>query len=316
MDAEKLLARLVSEVCPKPKKGGCSGYPQLDLRLGPTLPPPAAVAAARSFDDLDNIAATFDGFRVAHRTALHGAAGDCASGPAGRRMADRAVAVGGSGLQGGAAVLRYPEGFSFSYCLLQVADPSTPMLSAADSTRCVSAFIERAAAVLERDRAAVVAEYRAALGPRAPSASAAAESLRDPVDALSDAGLNDAAVLSVGQLLRVAVIVRRPGRITALPPNAAPNEAAVLIEWDAGSRRFAVATVAGGGLMRDVQTHLASHDAGVRAAGELGAAALSKLPLGEIRDLAERCACSCGRGRHTKAELAAAIVEIVSFGVH
>jgi hypothetical protein len=68
--------------------------------------------------------------------------------------------------------------------------------------------------------------------------------------------------------------------------------------------------------MRDVQTHLASHDAGVRAAGELGAAALSKLPLGEIRDLAERCACSCGRGRHTKAELAAAIVEIVSFGVH
>ena len=312
MDASaKLLARLASEVCPKAAAAASSKGPPLDLRIGPSLPPQAAMAAARSFDDLDNVAATFDGFRVAHRTAMHGAAGDCAAAAAtksGRRVADRAVAAAGSGET--SVVLRYPEGFSFAYCMLQVADASTPMLSAADSSRCVSAFVERASAVLERDRTTVAAEYRAAIGPRAPSATAAADSLRDPVDALSDARLNDAAVLSIGQLLRVVIVVRRPGRITTLPPTAAPNEAAVLVEWDSGSRRFAVASIAGAGTLRDVQAHLVSTDAGVRSAIELGAAALAKRPLAEVKELAERCACSCGRGRHTKAELAAAIVEL------
>jgi hypothetical protein len=303
--------RLLSEVC---STSSASHGAAPDLRLTPLLPPPAAVAVARSFDDLDNLAEAFEGFRLAHRSSLNA----CAAIADGRRSAMRAEQMASSSSSAASfhhhaapeSNLPYPAGFSFLHCLVQVADPATPLLQPSDASRCVARFLERASATLERDRTRVAADYRAALGAHAPPAGELLDSLRDPIHALSDVGLNDAAVLSLARLLRVSVVVRQQGpqgaRVRTFPPTTAPTDPAILVRWDAPSKRFAL-DVGVGSTLRDVQRRLAAEDEGARAAAGLGAAELAKRPLPELKALAERCAASTGRGRITKAVLAEAI---------
>ena len=255
--AAAALMRLASAVCPATSGAHAHAHAQ-DLCLGPTLPPSAAIGAAASFGDLDDLLRRFESHRVDRRTSMHSASGPLRfrtkPGPLG------VVESVESEKDKENEKARHPDGLSFAHCMLQVADPSVPLLSAADCSRCVLAFVERAAARLTREAQQVAAEYRAALGTRAPSTAEVRESLRDAVAALQDRTLHDAAVLMLSKTLRVTVAVLRDtpsddaAACALFPPSASePDRPAVLVV----QRGDVFGLVPDVSRLEDVQRHVA-----------------------------------------------------------
>jgi len=281
-----------------------------DLRIGPTLPPLGASDMSRSFDDMENIMTTFEGYRIAHQSALTASSIGKQRTPAPARQRQQQDPAA-EGPPTAASALPYPGGFSFAHCMVQLVDPSASMLSAPEAHRCTAAFVERGAAMLQSERHGVASEFRAAMGSsRAPTLASVLDSLRDPVAALSDDGLNDAAIFGVTRRLGVAVVIRRRSAVpcvACIPASALPEAPAVLVEWDPQSRRFVVAEemrcVAG------IQRHLAANDAEIRSAAANGPQALAKRPLAELHELAGRCALHRSSMK-TKAGIAEAICSL------
>ena len=198
--------------------------------------------------------------------------------------------------------------YTFARSLLAVADPSSQLLSASDARRCLDAFLASAASALVRERTQVAAAYRIAV--RLPPAAdeRILESLRDPEAALSDAGLNDAAVLMLASTLRVAIVVRprapipmhaggAPALCCVFPPSAGPGDPAVLVAWKdqtdetpEGAAAGAYQLVdCGGATLADVRRRLVA-EGGAALAASLRETAMKRLSAPALVELAARVA--------------------------
>jgi hypothetical protein len=279
----------------------------------PSSPPPPACkewkdARVAEFAGLDDLETRFSEFREKHMRFLGSAARR--ANPADRR-----------GLPGGRPALPSPSGgadegarrveaggahrtWSLMYALLNVADPSTDLLAAAERDKCTLAFVERATWSISNDLPGVASAYRAAVGPRSAQLSEVLDSLRDLETALSDEGANDAALLHIGGLLGAALVIRRGDGdgCVVLPPGAASNDPAILVAWSAAARGYELRSHGREPLFA-LRARLC-REAGITAP-PAGAT------LEELQRLAERVAAQHlpGGGRATKGRLAGALAE-------
>jgi hypothetical protein len=271
------LRRLVDQLCPvrnrhglpgmpgMPGLSGLSGLPGmpgmpgLDLRLGPTLPPEAAIEAARgAFDDLSDLKSQFEELRARLASSLRACA--CAAAASASASATATTATA-------ATATTATDAFSFARCILQIADPTLPLRSDADVAGRVAAFVERTAGVILADPRSVADAYLrgggggsggGSSGSRSARTEEVLQTLRDPVRCLSDEGLSNAVIQHlVDSVARMTVVVRRGGagspcHVFALAANTNTNTnegvlpatatatkgAAVLVDWQPATRRF------------------------------------------------------------------------------
>ena len=287
----------------------------LDLRFGPTLSPMQAVSAARSFDDIDDVARAFGGIRAELGRGLS----SCSVRPKAETRPQRRQqqqqqqqqqlrvagasqrqqqpqqfrAVPGADSSSSISSSSYPplvidcSRYTFAACLLRLADPTVPLLEPADADRCLAAFVSRAAATLDRDSRDVAAAFSAAHAGKRGSASAVVEHLRRPLLAVSDAGLSDAFVLSMSAALRIGIVVRRgdPGTpCETFPPDAAATSPCALVVWTPSG--FAISD-ASASTLRGVQRRLARELLMVAPPAPT-LASVSRMALGQLSDLAAR----------------------------
>ena len=287
----------------------------LDLRFGPTLSPMQAVSAARSFDDIDDVARAFGGIRAELGRGLS----SCSVRPKAETRPQRRQqqqqqqqqqqlrVAGASQRQQQPQQFRAVPGadssssssssdpplvidcsrYTFAACLLRLADPTVPLLEPADADRCLAAFVSRAAATLDRDSRDVAAAFSAAHAGKRGSASAVVEHLRRPLLAVSDAGLSDAFVLSMSAALRIGIVVRRgdPGTpCETFPPDAAATSPCALVVWTPSG--FAISD-ASASTLRGVQRRLARELLMVAPPAPT-LASVSRMALGQLSDLAAR----------------------------
>jgi hypothetical protein len=318
MDAPRAFRRLVQDVC----ANNAAAPPGPDLRLFPTLPPMSATTTARDHDDLDAIDAMFGTFREEHRSTMHAARpsrpvhnkGMPQKRPAAAAAAAAAVAAAAAEEDEGGY-----RGLSFARCLLMLSDPAAPLLSPRDVDRCLVAFVERAAAHLTREADVAARAYAdSGMGPTELTHKRVAESLLlDATACLSDAGLNDAAILHMARTLRTALVVRRGGPGSPcivfpprLPQPPRPTDAAALLEWADG----AFALVEGVDLLRDAQRILLSERDGQLATALRDLQPFAKQKMQPLIDAAAKAAvCRKSLGaRVTKAQLVDALEEALS----
>jgi hypothetical protein len=334
-----MLRKLVSDVCP-PSGGACLPSPP-DLRIGPTLPPASSIATARHFGDLDDIGRAFDEFRVTHRSSLHSSsvASSASTASAGTlkarrqqhdRVAQHVVAAtnraaaehGGRGIDCG----DYDDAFAgmtFVRCLLALADPTSQLLTAADAERCLAAFIERATTSIAREAEGAVKSFVDLYGGTSQAFADAVESLADPLTCLTDAGLNDVALLHMARMLRLTLVVRRgaPGTACVVFPanpstraRPAGADPAALICWDdvRDGFAFAASPIA---CMADVQSALMREDGG---ALDFRLRALVPFEKQKVATLLYAAACAAiavgGKPRPTKATYAEALAQLLVGG--
>jgi len=156
-----------------------------------------------------------------------------------------------------------PERYTFAACLLRVADPSVPLLSPDDRTRCLEAFVNRAEIAISRDAAGIAAAFSSAHSGRRGAVGEALEPLRRAGRAVSDEGLADAFVLHMARMLRVCVAVRRGDAgvpCAVFPPDAAVQDPCVLVALgpDGAYGLVDVEHAARQQRLLDVQRHLAA----------------------------------------------------------
>ena len=293
----------------------CGPLPATHLPSSPP-PPPACKewkdARVAEFAGLDDLETRFSEFREKHLRFLGSAARR--ANPADRRSHPHRPAPPppcGGGDEGA----RRDEGtrdeaggahrtWSLMYALLNVADPSTDLLTAAERDKCTLAFVERATWSISNDLAGVASAYRAAVGPRSAQLADVLDSLRDLEAALSDEGANDAALLHIGGLLGAALVIRRGDGdgCVVLPPGAASNDPAILVAWSAAARGYELRSHGREPLFA-LRARLC-REAGITAP-PAGAT------LEELQRLAERVAVQHlpGGGRATKGRLAGALAE-------
>ena len=222
MDAA--LTKLLDAVCPV-----ASSTLAGDLRLH--LPTPSA--AVLPFECLDNLHAAFTAMRDRHArfmgSARRGSVVDVLSvRQQQQEQLDTALqrAVPPSTVVGN----------TLMYALLHVIDPTVSLLSPDEAARCTAAFVNKTARSIARDAVGVASSYRAAFKSKEPVVDLVS-SLDDAEFALSDDGMNDAALFHVCTLMGVVAVLRRDGAGHACaiyPPTATPIDTAVLITWCEG----------------------------------------------------------------------------------
>lgn len=315
-----LLRKLVSDVVPS----AAAAETAEDLRLGPTLPHASLIASARDFDDLGRVKDAFESFRATHRSTLHSSSATSADAPTtlkARKLQQDRIAnrIANQSKGGTKDPAPWASGMSFARCLLTLADPTSQLLSAEDAERCLAAFVERATASLARDAEAIAKAYvqeklqvaKAASSSSASAAASVVETLADPLSCLTDAGLNDAAVLHMARLLRVTLVVRKgpPGTPCVVFPatgHAQANanaQAAALIRWNPATGAFFGCDR---GTLEGVQSELLrTEDAGALQSRLEAMAPFERRKVSELKDVCE-CAAIVAAGK-TKAAYAEAL---------
>ncbi len=290
--------KLVDAVCPvtcaKPADALC-------LHL-----PPRQSAAASPFDTLDDLHAAFTTMRDRHARFM----GKARRGGSSSSMLQpqQQVATGMPRAVPPSTV----TGSTLMYSLLHVVDPTVSLLSPDEAARCTSVFVEKTTRSIARDAVGVASAYRAAFKSKEPIVDIVS-SLDDAEFALSDDGMNDAALLHVCSLMGVVAVLRRDGvgqACSLYPPTVSPIDNAVLITWCDGGFSLqggtAPLSVVRSALGREAllsQPHLAAEAAGMsldalaRVACQL---AVQHLP---------------GGGRATKARLLEAVLGAISSGL-
>ena len=244
-----------------------------ELRLWPTLPPAAAIATARSFDDLEDVSNKFVLLRETQTHTMHTVATvldrDLHVDSKRTRKSKRTVPQAGVAASNKPHQLPMPppppppprvtvmNTHTFLRCILEVTDPSLQLLSPEDAEKCLHTFLQRASSLLIRDRQNIASTYVTFLKNRNRGSASTVtvtiddvlESLRDPDAALSDEGLHDAAIMMLSSLLRVTVVVslgslsdgRAPSTFCPNPSiPSSQTDAAVLIVWDPEKKRHSI----------------------------------------------------------------------------
>ena len=329
-----LLRKLVSDVCPATTEVAP------DLRLGPTLPHASLIAAARDFDDLGDIGKAFEEFRVTHRSNLHSSSAVAMDAPttlrAKKNQHERIVHHVASSRpsppqqpqqhhqlqqqhqqQQQPTASSWTAGMSFVRCLLTLADPTSQLLSASDAERCLAAFIERATASIAREAERAAKAYVQTCSPGLKVADVV-ESLSDPLTTLSDAGLNDAAVLHMARLLRVSLVVRRGAAgapcVVFSASDGGSSGAAAFVRWNDATGKFEIADGAAfsAGTLAGVQSGLLSEDGGALLARLKTMVPFERHKVAVLRDACECAAVVVGGSRPSKAAYAEALIRLVS----
>ena len=324
-----LLRKLVSDVCP------ATAEVAPDLRLGPTLPHASLIAAARDFEDLGDISKAFEEFRVTHRSNLHSSSAVASDAPTTlrakknqhERIAHHVASSRPSPpqqqpqqqhqhpLQPTAS--SWTSGMSFVRCLLTLADPTSQLLSASDAERCLAAFIERATASIAREAERAAKAYVQTCSPGLKVADVV-ESLSDPLTTLSDAGLNDAAVLHMARLLRVSLVVRRGAAgapcVVFSASDGGSSGAAAFVRWNDATGKFEIADGAAfsSGTLAGVQSGLLSEDGGALLARLKSMVPFERHKVAVLREACECAAVVVGGSRPSKAAYAEALIRLVS----
>ena len=316
-----LLLRLASDTSHKGVSVECP-----ELRIAPTLPPQAAVSAARSFADLDSVSEKFGRFRENHTNAMHTTV-VMETQPSRKEDNHRnrtKVAVDQVGVAYSRAprlppladsVQTHMQTHTFLKCILEITDSSFRILSPEDSSKCLFAFLQRAESLLSRDRQGVAASYVALAKNRGVTVEVqdVVDSLRDPKAALSDKGLHDAAIVMLAQILRVVLVVRSQGGFVSVVPNPsipyASTEHAVLLGWR--EAQYAIEECEGP-TIADVRSRI--FDANPELLKSIrDATKLKKMSVDEVRSLAAKVAFNAPKAHFpTKAKIVEALLAIGS----
>ena len=322
------LSKLLEAVCPNDALDVDALLPDFQLHLPPSQPSLDAAAYAR----LDNLASDFEGMRDTH-TRFMGSARRTPHAPHSRRppcpfpssslpAAAAAAAIITDGVDGekkpsqedAAAPPSTVTGKTFMYAMLNVVDPMATMLSPDEASRCVDAFVDKAARSIARDVVGVASAYRAAFKSRVPLDDVMA-SLQNPEHALSDQGLNDAVLLRMCTVVGVTVALRKdgPGTPCSVYPPLALQDAslltrrAALITWRDGAGFELQGRV---GPLRDVQRLLGRELAELRP--ELrGAVERDAMKRDELRDVAALLAAAFP-AKATKGQIRETVRDILS----
>lgn len=253
-----------------------------ELRISPTLPPQAAMSAAKSFADLDSVSEKFGKLRENHTSVMHTMVEDQARGihrgtAKNKRTKNVVPQVGVASAIASAiasasvsAIASPPEEsqacalfrtHTFLRCILEITDPSFRILSLEDSAKCLSMFLHRAESLLTRDRHGIATSYVSLAKNRGVVVSVqdVVESLRDPNAALSDEGLHDAAVVMMAQILRVTLVMRTTAGFISFYPNPSNHysstDHAVLIGWNESEKEYAIED-SGGPTIGDIRSRI------------------------------------------------------------
>jgi hypothetical protein len=324
---EVALSKLLDAVCPdvSADSDGCvvDALPDFELRL----------ACHRKDDDaayarLDDLTRDFEGMRDKHTRFMGGARRT----PAGPRCAPAPFPTATGTAPATAVRSKANEekeeekeeeappstvvGKTFMYAMLTVVDPMATMLRPEEASRCVDAFVDKAARNIARDVVGVASAYRAAFKSRAPLDDVMA-SLQNPEHALSDQGLNDAVLLRMCTLVGITVVLRKdgPGSPCAVYPpiqcvplhDVVPLRRGVLITWRDGAGFELQGKV---GPLRDVQRFLGRELTELRP--ELrGAVERDAMKRDELRDVAALLAAPLP-AKATKGQIRETVLGILS----
>lgn len=250
----QLLTRIAADL-DHGGKAHRGGVLQADMRYDSKLPPLGAQAAARSFADLCNVAAAF----TVCRETIQARQKSCSV----RRHASREQPRTVTSPRPAAGQFDAGE-FTFAACLLSVADPSVPLLSAPDAERCLQMFVERAAKEVSGSANAIASQYSKLRPARHQSAcrADAVDMLQRPLRAISDSGLSDAFVNYMARTLRTTIVVRRGGagcECSIYPPDAAGCSPCVLVGRGDDDGAFHI-IMSSSATLCDVQERLAAEN--------------------------------------------------------
>ena len=206
---------------------------------------------------------------------------------------------GTKALDPGTVAPAFLEGRTFLYAMLHHVDPSISLLSHADVTKVVGAFVERVAQTIRQDPGAVAAKFAPFTSSGGASKRSVVQSLADPRAALADGALNDAVVLLLSDLIGAAIVVLSSQRVSLFPPDAEDAAPTLLVKWsDAGFVSFPVQT------LRKVRARLWV-EAGY-GADHFSARALDRLTYARLQETADAAAVRLASGtpkkKLTKAE--------------
>ena len=276
-----------------------------ELCICSSLPPVVAISAAKSFAELDSVSDMFGQIRENHTNAMHTTA-SVLNQP--KKRPGKKTVVGDVP----AAIERLTKTHTFLRCILEIADPSFCILSFEDSEKCLAAFLQRSESLLTRDRQGIATAYVATAKNRGVTIAVqdVVDSLRDPTAALSDKGLNDAAVLMMAQILRVTIVMKcnsSKGFVSFYPNPGLKYEAsdhAVLIGWnDVESTHI----IEDSSRIVDVRSRI--FEASPELLLTMTATKLKKMTIDELRALASKVVINTPRAHFpTKATIIEAVV--------
>jgi hypothetical protein len=265
--------------------------PPMEVCLGWTMPPAAAVASAQSFEGVLDVAERFRTIRAENQRGTM-----VAKHQQQQQQQSKASTTA-----------------TFITCLLHVIHPMSRLMSAADMARMQARYVEAERATVVQCAHSVAQEYHTHVLKRVanPTVDAVRDSIvRDPSRAFTDEGLNHAVVYYLTQRMAVAVVMRSgpPGSacLTFLPKGSAESATTgslpcVLITRD-GRGDYRIEHE--GPRMTDVWAHLRS-DMAVRASLEDARARMDRLTLPAIQPLAAMLGMALGGGEDPRATASA-----------